>query len=221
VTVRLLLADDQPLARAGLEQIVTALGHEVVAIASNGREAVEMAEATRPDVCLLDIRMPVMDGIEATRRLAGPSVARPIPVVILTTFDLDEYVSGALDAGASGFLLKDCGPTLIGEAITAAVNGEALIAPAITVRFLEHFSAHERGGTGNDPGGVAVEAGLSEREQEVVQAVARGLTNAEIGDELHMSLGTVKSHLTSVQQKLGVRNRVEIAAWAWRNGVAR
>jgi DNA-binding NarL/FixJ family response regulator len=155
--------------------------------------------------------MPRLDGLEATQLLAGPEVADPIPVVVVTTFDLDEYVRGAIRNGASGFLLKDAGPRLLVEAVHAAVNGDALISPSVTVRFLRHFA---------DAG--AIRAGgtdvLSDREEEIVGAVARGRTNQEIADELFISVSTVKSHLANIQTKLGLRNRVEVAGWAWETG---
>jgi DNA-binding NarL/FixJ family response regulator len=157
-------------------------------------------------VALFDIRMPKMDGLEALRLLAGPGVADPVKVVVVTTFDLDEYVHQALRNGAAGFLLKDSGPALLVEAVRAAVSGDALISPKITVRLLEHLSL---------PKPVTDDGGLSPRELDVVKLVARGLTNAEIANELFISIGTVKTHLGSVQTKLGARGRVEIAAWAW------
>jgi DNA-binding NarL/FixJ family response regulator len=161
-------------------------------------------------VCLFDIRMPGVDGIEATRRLAGPGVEDPLAVVVITTFDLDEYVYAALRAGARGFLLKDAGPALLVQAINAAANGDALIAPNITTRLLKAFA-----GTGPAaPLPQPVEA-LTSREEEVLGTVARGLTNNEIADELHISLSTVKTHVAALMAKLGTRNRVEIAIWAY------
>lgn len=209
---RVLIADDQPMVRSGLRLILESQGFDVVAEASDGSDAVRLARELRPDVCLLDIRMPGLDGLEATRLLAGPDVVEPIPVVVVTTFDLDEYVRGAIANGASGFLLKDAGPGLLVEAVHAAVNGDALIAPSVTVRFLEHFTEAL-----TDHGGLP-DAGLSEREEDIVVAVARGRTNQEISDELFISLSTVKTHLANIQAKLGVRNRVEIAGWAWETG---
>ena len=210
MTIRVLVADDQDIVRTGLTMILDAQPDiEVVGQAVNGKEAVDLALQLRPDVCLFDIRMPVVDGIEATRRLAGPGVADPLAVVVITTFDLDEYVHGALKAGARGFLLKDAGPVLLAQAIQAAANGDALIAPAITARLLAAFS-HTRG----RPPAQPLEP-LTLREEEIVLTVARGRTNSEIADELHISLSTVKTHLTSVMNKLGARNRVEIAMWAY------
>ena len=185
---------------------------EVVAEAADGVEAVRLARQLRPDVCLLDVRMPRMNGIDATRELAGPDVIDPLAVVVITTFDLDEYVHGALKAGARGFLLKDAGPELLSQAVHAAANGEALIAPSVTVRLLASFAS----GSVSTP--VQPLDRLTPREEEVLLAVARGRTNAEIADELHISLSTVKSHLAALMAKLGVRNRVEIALWAYETG---
>ena len=210
-TVRVMVADDQEIVRTGLRMILQAQpGIEVVAEASNGREAVALARQHRPDVCLMDIRMPEMDGIEATRQLAGPDVADPLAIVVITTFDLDEYVHGALKAGARGFLLKDAGPALLMQAIHAAANGEALIAPSITARLLATFSASAT----REPPAPPIEP-LTAREEEVLLTVARGRTNAEIADELYLSLSTVKTHLGSVMSKIGARNRVEVAMWAY------
>ncbi len=211
MTLRVLVADDQDLVRMGLRMILDAQdGIEVVAEASDGREAIELAHKLRPDVCLLDIRMPGTDGIEATRLLAGPDVAEPMAVVVITTFDLDEYVHGALKAGARGFLLKDAGPDMLVQAVHAAASGEALIAPSITARLLGKFAESMDSSNPVQP----VEP-LTEREEEVLLTVASGRTNAEIADDLHISLSTVKTHLASLMAKLGARNRVEIAMWAY------
>jgi DNA-binding NarL/FixJ family response regulator len=205
--INVLIADDQAMVRTGFGMIIGAQPDmAVVGEAADGVEAVALARRLRPDVALVDIRMPKMDGLEALRLLAGPGVADPIKVVVVTTFDLDEYVHQALRNGAAGFLLKDSGPALLVEAVRAAVSGDALISPSITVRLLEHLSPPAP--SGND-------GGLSPRELDVVKLTARGLTNAEIATRLFISVGTVKTHLGSVQTKLGVRNRVEIAAWAW------
>jgi DNA-binding NarL/FixJ family response regulator len=214
MTIRVLVADDQELVRTGLRMILEAQPDiDVVGEAADGRDAVSLARRLRPDVCLFDIRMPGADGIEATRQLAGPDVADPLPIVVITTFDLDEYVMGALKAGARGFLLKDAGPELLVQAIHAAADGDALIAPSVTVRLLAALS-HPPAGR---PPAQPVEA-LTEREEEVLGTVARGRTNAEIASELHISLSTVKTHLANLMTKLGARNRVEIAMWAYETG---
>jgi DNA-binding NarL/FixJ family response regulator len=219
MTIRVLLADDQPMVRGGLRTILEDQPDiEVVAEASDGVEAVALARRLRPDVCLVDIRMPRMDGLEVTRTLAGPDVADPLRVVVVTTFDVDEYVYGALRGGAVGFILKDAGPALLVEAVRAAHAGDALVSPSVTVRLLRHLTGESRPRSG--PGGASAVRPLSEREIEVVRAIALGRTNLEIGAELFISLSTVKGHVAAVQAKLGLRNRVEIAAWAWENGVA-
>jgi len=210
--IRVLVADDQELVRTGLRMILDAQpGIEVIAEAADGRRAVELARRLRPDVCLLDIRMPGMDGLEATRELAGPAVPDPFAVVVITTFDLDDYVYAALRAGARGFLLKDAGADLLAQAVHAAANGDALIAPNVTARLLEAFA---------DAGPVAppvqpIEP-LTDREEQILAAVARGRTNTEVAAELFITLSTVKTHVASLMTKLGARNRVEIAMWAYR-----
>jgi DNA-binding NarL/FixJ family response regulator len=211
VSIRVIVADDQEIVRTGLRMILDAQpGIEVIGEVADGRSAVEMARRLRPDVCLFDIRMPGIDGIEATRALAGPAVDHPLAVVVITTFDLDDYVYAALRAGARGFLLKDAGPVLLAQAIHAAANGDALIAPSITARLLGAFAET---GPGTSP--VQPIEALTDREEQVLVAVARGRTNGEIGDDLHVSLSTVKTHIASVMAKLGARNRVEIAIWAY------
>jgi DNA-binding NarL/FixJ family response regulator len=217
--LRILLADDQEMVRAGFRMILDSVdGMAVVAEAADGERAVELAEQLRPDVCLMDIRMPVLDGLEATRRLAGPGVADPLRVVVVTTFDLDDYVFAALRNGAAGFLLKDAGPTLLIEAVRAAVRGDVLVSPSVTVRLLEHFAAERSDGPeATEPVAQPI-APLTDREEEVLRAAARGRSNAEIAEELYISLSTVKTHLASLQDKVGARNRVELAGWAWRTG---
>jgi DNA-binding NarL/FixJ family response regulator len=213
-SIRVLVADDQDMVRAGLRMILDAQPDiEVVGEAADGRQAVALARELRPDVCLLDIRMPEVDGIEATRQLAGPDVAEPLAVVVITTFDLDEYVYGALKAGARGFLLKDAGPALLAQAIHAAADGDALIAPNITVRLLAAFADTHPW----LPPAQPIEP-LTSREEEVLIPVARGWTNHEIADDLHISVSTVKTHLASLMRKLNARNRVEIATWAYETG---
>ncbi len=211
MTIRVIIADDQNLIRTGLTMILDAQPDiEVIGEAADGREAVALARELRPDVCLFDIRMPDTDGIEATRQLAGPGVDDPMAIVIITTFDLDEYVHGALKAGARGFLLKDAGPALLVQAIHSAADGDALIAPSVTARLLAAFSDTL---TGTPPAQPAEP--LTAREEEVLVTVANGRTNAEIAAELHISLSTAKTHLASLMSKLGARNRVEIAMWAY------
>ena len=210
MSVRVLIADDQSLIRAGLKTILDAQPDvEVIGEAADGRQAVALARELRPDVCLFDIRMPDMDGLEATRELAGPGVRDPMAIIIITTFDLDEYVYGALKAGARGFLLKDAGPALLVQAIHAAANGDALIASSVTARLLSTFA---RTASRADPAQPSWP--LTDREEQVLVTVARGRTNAEIADELFISLSTVKTHIASLMAKLGARNRVEIAMWA-------
>ncbi len=207
--IRVLVADDQPLVRAGLRMILEAEPDlHVVGEAEDGRQAVDLALTLKPDVCLFDVRMPVMDGIEATRLLAGPDVANPLAVVVITTFDLDAYVFAALKAGARGFLLKDAGPAMLASAVRAAAAGDALIAPNVTRRLLSAFAALE-------PHVRQPSEPPSPREEEVLLAVANGLTNQEIAKQLDISLSTVKSHVASLMEKLDARNRVEVALWAY------
>jgi DNA-binding NarL/FixJ family response regulator len=210
MTIRVVVADDQDLVRTGLVMILGAHPDlEVVGEAADGLAALDLATRLRPDVLLVDIRMPGLDGVEVTRRLAGPDVTDPMAVVVITTFDLDEYVLGALRAGARGFLLKDAGPQLLVQAIHAAANGDALIAPNVTRRLLATFA--------DQAPVVPVQPidPLTEREEEVLALVARGRTNAEIATELFVALSTVKTHVASLMTKLGARNRVEIAMWAY------
>ena len=212
--IRVVVADDQEIVRTGLRMILDAQpGVEVVGEAGDGRDAVEKARRLRPDVCLLDIRMPGMDGIEATRQvLALPD---PPAVVVITTFDLDEYVYGALRAGAKGFLLKDAGPELLTQAVHAAAAGDALIAPRITAPAARDLRGGDVATAGQPTEPIEP---LTAREEDVLLTVARGRTNAEIAAELHISLSTVKTHLSSLMAKLGARNRVELVMWAYDTG---
>ncbi|WP_433473614.1 response regulator [Spirillospora sp. CA-142024] len=213
MAIRVLIADDQEMVRTGFRMIVDSQPDmDVVGEAADGAEAVALARRLRPDVCLFDIRMPRMDGLEATRALAGPHAEDPPRIVIVTTFDMDEYVYGALRGGAVGFLLKDSGPALLVEAVRAAANGGSLVSPSITVRLLEHLARPPaRPVPPREP--------LTGRELDVVRLLARGRTNEEIAGELFVSLSTVKTHLGSVSRKLDTRNRVATAAWAWESGL--
>ncbi len=206
-----LLADDQELVRAGFRLILELAAFEVVGEASDGAEAVELARQSQPDVALMDVRMPGMDGIEATRRigLAG----RRTRVLVLTTFDMDEHVYDALRAGASGFLLKDAGRERLIEGVRTVAAGESLFAPTVLQRLVDHYVSRPPVGraTGLDE--------LSEREIEVLRLIGRGLSNTEIGQELFISLATVKTHVRNVLSKLGVRDRVQAVVLAYESGL--
>jgi DNA-binding NarL/FixJ family response regulator len=213
--IRVLLADDQALVRSGFRLILERDNEiDVVGEAEHGDEAVELARTLRPDVVLMDVRMPVTDGIAATRRLSDDP-AFTGRVLMLTTFDLDEYVYEAIRAGASGFLLKDVHPADLLHAVRLVNRGEALLAPSLTRRLLEEFVSRPRTG---DPG-TAPFAELTERELEVTRAVARGLSNAEIGDELFLSQATIKTHVTRILTKLNLRDRVHIVVAAYESGL--
>lgn len=210
MTISVLLADDQAMVRSGLRLILENQPDiRVIAEAADGVEAIALARDLRPDVCLVDIRMPRLDGVAVTRALAGPDVPEPLKVVVVTTFDLDEYVYGALRGGAAGFILKDAGPAMLTEAVRAAYAGDALVSPSVTVRLLRRLT----------PVGPAAGTPLSDREVDVVRAIARGRTNHEIAAELFISLSTVKGHVAGIQNKLKARNRTEVAVWAWQSGL--
>ncbi|MFI1223249.1 MULTISPECIES: response regulator [unclassified Streptomyces] len=214
MTLRILLADDQESVRVGFRLILDSQPDmDVVGEASDGQQALELAAELRPDVVLADIRMPRLDGLELTRRLAGPGVENPLRVVVVTTFGLDEYVHTALGNGACGFLLKRSGPTLLVEAVRAAMAGDTLISPSLTVGLLRH---HREAGR---PRAAQPLDALTVRETEIARLVARGMTNAELGAALFISAGTAKTHVSNIQRKLAVRNRVGIAAWVWGNGL--
>ena len=216
--VRVLLADDQELLRTGFRMILSAQPDlEVVGEAVDGADAVRQAGRLRPDVVLMDVRMPGMDGIEATAEITA---AHPIRVLVLTTFDLDEYAFAALRAGASGFLLKDVPPDALAGAIRSVAAGDAVITPRITRQLLDRFSGQlppiGEGGPAADGDALAT---LTEREREVFAEVARGHTNGEIAARLHLSEATVKTHLTRVLAKLALRDRVQIVIFAYQNGL--
>lgn len=211
--LRVVIADDQALVRGGFRLILASDGIEVVAEAANGREAVTAVRKHRPDVVLMDIRMPEMDGLEATRRiLAQTRQDEDIRIIILTTFDLDQYVYAALTAGASGFLLKDVSPEHLVAAVRLVRSGDALLAPSITRRLVERFAP---------PGAATKLSTLTPRETEVLRMIARGLSNAEIATELTLSEATVKTHVAHVLTKLGLRDRVQAVVLAYESGLIR
>lgn len=215
MTIRVVLADDQEMVRIGFGMILSAADDiEVVGQCADGVEALETIRRLRPDVALLDIRMPRLDGLEVARQVIDPQGAgHATRVVIVTTFGDDDYVDRALELGAAGFLLKDSGPALLVAAVRAAAEGDSLISPQLTVPLLQR----RRGRPLDRPRAPGL-AQLTAREAEVTRLVARGLTNSEIAAELYVSLGTVKSHLSSISTRLSARNRVEIAARAWESG---
>lgn len=216
MTIRVLIADDHDLVRHGFRMILDAQPDmRVVAEVADGATALAAARRHHPDVVLADIRMPRLDGIEVLKKLNGSNPVVSPKVVIVTTFDDDEYLRAALDAGAAGFILKRSGPTLLVEAVRAAAAGDALISPSLTVRLLTGL-AHPAGSPHTAEAGTE----LSERERQVVKLVAEGKSNNEIAADLFISAGTVKTHLANAQRKTGARNRVGIAAWAWRTGLA-
>jgi DNA-binding NarL/FixJ family response regulator len=216
VSIRLLIVDDQELVRTGFRLFLeTQDDLEVVGEAGNGEEAIELARTLRPDVVLMDIRMPRMDGVEATARLIAAGTEPPPRVLVLTTFDLDEYVFGALRAGAAGFLLKDAPRERLIEAIRVVHGGEALLSPSITRRLVEHFAA--RTDPLEPPAALLDE--LTPREREVLVLVARGLSNGEIAQRLVVTEATVKSHVGSVLMKLDLRDRVQAVVFAYEHGI--
>jgi DNA-binding NarL/FixJ family response regulator len=216
VSVRVLLVDDQALIRAGFRMILEAEEDiEVVGECGDGSQAIDSVKRLAPDVVLMDIRMPEMDGIEATRRIVGPNGEAPVKVLMLTTFDLDEYVYDALRAGASGFLLKDVPADQLVAGIRLVAQGDALLAPTVTRRLIKEFSSSARR-RAEPPGGLDE---LTPRELEVFRLVARGMSNAEIAAELIVSETTVKTHVARVLMKLGVRDRVQAVVLAYESGV--
>jgi DNA-binding NarL/FixJ family response regulator len=216
VTIRVLVVDDQALLRTAFSSLIDAEEDLAVAgQAADGREAVELAASLAPDVVVMDIRMPVLDGIEATRQItAGPATAAT-RVLILTTFDLDEYVFEALRAGASGFALKSRPLEELLSAIRTVAAGEALLAPSVTRRLIAHFTEGDRVPR-RTPRGLAE---LTEREREVLSLVARGLSNTEIAGTLHVSIPTVKTHVSRILTKLGARDRTQLVVLAYESGL--
>ena len=213
--LRAVIADDQALVRTGFGMILAADGIEVTAEAADGAEALAVVRRTRPDVVLMDIRMPRMDGIEATRRILadGPDGTR---VIILTTYDLDHYVYAALTAGASGFLLKDVSPEHLVAAVRLVQSGDALLAPAITRRLIERFAQREE----DRPAGLHRDlSGLTPRELEVLRLLATGLSNAELADRLLLSPTTIKTHIGRILSKLDLRDRVQAVVLAYETGL--
>lgn len=233
--IRVLLVDDQPLLRTGFRMILEAeQDMAVVGEAGDGQQALDQVRALRPDVVLMDIRMPRMDGVEATRRINGAATDRPAAngsargsasagdgsprVLVLTTFDLDEYVAEALRAGASGFLLKDAPAAELLRAIRVVAAGEAMLAPSVTRRLLDMYAGRFPEGEGRPPDALRT---LTEREVEVLKLVARGLSNAEIAADLYVSETTVKTHVGHVLTKLALRDRVQAAVYAYESGLVR
>jgi DNA-binding NarL/FixJ family response regulator len=215
--IRVLVADDQALVRGSFRVLVeTAPGLTAVGEAANGAEAVTLAKQVRPDVVLMDVRMPELDGIEATRRICGHPDTAGVRVLILTTFDLDEYVYAALRAGASGFLLKDTPPAQLLTAIEVVAAGEALLAPTVTRRLIAEFSRRP------EPAAPPVTLdGVTDREREVLVLIARGLSNTEIAAQLHLGMATVKTHIGRLLSKLDARDRAQLVIAAYESGLIR
>jgi DNA-binding NarL/FixJ family response regulator len=220
--MKVLIADDQALVRAGFRLILKSAGIDVVAEAADGEQAVAAVLEHRPDVVLMDIRMPRLDGIEATERiLAAGAAAAGARIIILTTFDLDQYVYAALAAGASGFLLKDVTPEHLIAAVQLVRTGDALLAPSITRRLVEAFAPVAAASQGGDGSGCAGLSALTPRELEVLRLIARGMSNAEIAVALTLSEATVKTHVARILTKLGLRDRVQAVVLAYETGLAR
>lgn len=216
MSISVVIADDQEMVRTGMRTIMQSqpdIDIDVVGEAVDGVQAIEMVRRLQPDVLLVDIRMPRMDGLEVLRQIRGTADQEKTRVVVVTTFDLDEYVYPALRSGAAGFVLKRSGPALLVEAVRAAVAGDSMISPSITVRLLKNLAPDR-------PVGREPLEPLTNREREIAGQVAAGKTNADIAGELFISPGTVKTHVASIQRKLGVRNRVGIAISAWEMGYA-
>jgi DNA-binding NarL/FixJ family response regulator len=215
--IRVLLADDQELVRAGFEALLDAEdGIEVVGSAADGREAIELARKFKPDVILMDIRMPVLDGLQATREIASDGKLDGVRIVILTTFELDEYVFAAIRAGAAGFLVKDTKPAALIEAVRVVAGGEALLSPSVTRRLIAEFAARAK----QPPNSAALEA-LTDREREVMALAAGGLSNEQIAERLVVSIATAKTHVSRAMVKLGVRDRAQLVVLAFETGLVR
>jgi DNA-binding NarL/FixJ family response regulator len=218
VTINVVIADDQALLRAGFRVLVESMPDmKVVGEAADGAEAVELARTWQPEVLLMDVRMPNVDGLEATRRITADPATAGVRVLILTTFDLDDYVYEALRAGASGFVLKDTSPEDLLAGIRVVAAGEGLLSPSVTRRLIREFA-------GRAPPafpGTGILDVLTEREREVLAEVARGLSNSEIASQLHMSVATAKTHVSRILSKLGARDRTQLVVLAYETGLAR
>lgn len=215
--IRVLIADDHALARAGLQALLASEPDlEVVATAADGIEAVERARALRPDVACLDVRMPGQDGISAARELCGPGATHPVPVLVLTTFDLDDYVFGALEAGVSGFLLKDSAPETIVAAVRQVAAGQGTIDQSLTRRVLREFAQRRSLQPVTAQRGAEL---LTRRERDILLLLAEGMSNEEIARSLVVEVATVKSHLARMLPKIGVRSRLQAVVWAYQNQI--
>jgi DNA-binding NarL/FixJ family response regulator len=215
--IRVVLADDQPMVRAGFRALLDSRPEiEVVGDAATGLEALDAVRAHKPDVVVMDIRMPEMDGLEATRRITSDPALNSTRVLVLTTFELDEYVFGALDAGASGFLLKGGEPADLVNAIQIVASGEALLAPSVTRRLIETYATLPKAVAAAEPDGFDE---LTAREREMLGVIATGMTNAEIAAEFHLSPLTVKAHVSRILMKLGARDRVQLVVIAYESGI--
>jgi DNA-binding NarL/FixJ family response regulator len=215
--IRVLLADDQALVRAGFRALLDAQEDiDVVAEAGDGEEAVRLSRSTGPDVVLMDIRMPGLDGLAATRRIASDAALAGVRIVILTTFELDEYVFEAIRSGASGFLVKDTEPVELLRAVRAVAAGDALLSPSVTRRLIAEFASRAK-----EPGTTRALDGLTDREREVMSHVAAGLSNEEIAERLYMSPATAKTHVSRAMVKLGARDRAQLVVFAYESGLVR